>query len=151
MFAKKVRDTPRTTLEPVKQYHKNLNKGVVGGSRYWVRGRYQHDAVSSSLRLPLNGFNFSLVWQAPGEHTEIHNLNSHAELVGYLFVCACVCGSGDNLRTCWKSCCCYVHRLLVAYRCPEYDASNAVPLFWEAKMTNTVFIRLFKKNISTPL
>lgn len=115
---------PLPPKKPVKQYLTSLNKGVVGGSRYWARGRYRHDAVSTSLQLSLNGFNFSLVWQAPGEHTEIHDLNSHAELGGYLFVCVVVCCSGDNLRTRWKSYCCYVHCVCLLHT----DAFRTMPV-----------------------
>lgn len=63
-----------------------------------------------------------------------------------LFVCLCVCGSGDNLRMCWKSYSCYVHCcLLVAYRWPQSDASNPVPLVLDGEMADTLFIRIFKK------
>lgn len=51
-----------------------------------VRERYRQDAASGSL-LPLNAFNFSLVWQAPGEHTDIHDLSSPVDVGGFEFVC----------------------------------------------------------------
>lgn len=52
-----------------------------------VRKRYRQDAASSSP-LPLNAFNFSLVWQAPGEHTDIHDPSSPVNVAGFVFVCA---------------------------------------------------------------
>lgn len=55
-----------------------------------VRKRYLQDAASGSL-LPLNAFNFSLVWQAPGVHTDIHDLSSPVDVGGFVCVCLFVC------------------------------------------------------------
>lgn len=52
-----------------------------------ARERYRQDAASGSP-LPLNAFNFSLVWQAPGERTDIHDLSSPVDVGGFVFVCA---------------------------------------------------------------
>lgn len=59
-----------------------------------VRERYRQDAASGSL-LPLNTFHFSLVWQAPGEHTDIHDLSSPGDVGGF----ECVCVVGNNLES----------------------------------------------------
>lgn len=59
-----------------------------------VRERYRQDAASGSL-LPLNTFHFSLVWQAPGEHTDIHDLSSPVDVGGF----ECVCVVGNNLES----------------------------------------------------
>lgn len=50
-----------------------------------VRERYRQDAASGSP-LPLNAFNFSLVWQAPGERTDIRDLSSPVDGGGFVFV-----------------------------------------------------------------
>lgn len=59
-----------------------------------VRERYRQDAASGSL-LPLNTFHFSLVWQAPEEHTDIHDLSSPVDVGGF----ECVSAVGNNLES----------------------------------------------------